>query len=506
MVQKLVLNNVKKGTGQREVKQVWNNAMRVNHQNFSNTRRDFALTSVLTKSDIVPISAARQSSSRAAAPASAARPINTAASKPFVNVARPRPNAFHKSHSPSKIPFNQQTALKNTNLNNKFNIAKINSVNTAKRNKVTSAIGEQGINVDNPQYALQHKGIFDSGCSRHLTGNKSFLTDYRDINGGFVTFVGSPKGGKITGKGKIRNGKLDFEDVYFMKELKFNLFSVSQMCDKKNNILFTETECLILSPNFKLLDENPLGKFDEKSDEGFFVRYSINNKAFRVFNTRTRKVEENLYITFLENKPNAAGSGPDWLFDIDLLTNSMNYEPVTTGNQTNRIAGIKEYILLPLLYDSPQSSKDAVVGDAGKKITEEPANEGQRNGQEKEEGASNKEGYASRTNKDSTVSPSVSAVGQSFTNAYDLPTDPLMPDLEDTADLLNTGIFSGAYDDEYKDAEDDLNNLETTMNVSPILTTKIHKDHPKNQIIGDINSATQTRRMTEISKEHAMVS
>ncbi|GKE55824.1 putative ribonuclease H-like domain-containing protein, partial [Tanacetum coccineum] len=115
-----------------------------------------------------------------------------------------------------------------------------------------------------------------------------------------------------------------------------------------------------------------------------------------------------------------------------------------------------------------------------------------------------KEGYANRTNKDSTVSPSVSAVGQSFTNAYDLPTDPLMPDLEDTADLLNTGIFSGAYDDEYKDAEDDLNNLETTMNVSPILTTKIHKDHPKNQIIGDINSATQTRRMTKISKEHAM--
>ncbi|GJY83684.1 hypothetical protein Tco_0497060 [Tanacetum coccineum] len=79
-----------------------------------------------------------------------------------------------------------------------------------------------------------------------------------------------------------------------------------------------------------------------------------------------------------------------------------------------------------------------------------------------------------------------------------LPTDPLMPDLEDT------GIFSGAYDDEDVGVEADLNNLETTMNVSPIPTTRIHKDHPKNQIIGDINSATQTRRMTKISEEHAM--
>ncbi|GJS27760.1 hypothetical protein Tco_0488380 [Tanacetum coccineum] len=250
------------------------------------------------------------------------------------------------------------------------------------------------------------------------------------------------------------------------------------------------------------------------------VRYSINSKAFRVFNTRTRKVEENLHITFLENKPNVAGSGPDWLFDIDLLTNSMNYEPVTIGNQTNKNAGIKDnvdaiptqqYILLPLLYDSPQSSKDAVADDAGKKTNEEPANKGERNGQEKEGGASNKEddqnvqdfrvtldnllvqqkkGYANSTNRDSTVSPSVSTARQSFTNADDLPTDPLMPDLEDTADLLNTGIFSGAYDDEDVGVEFDINNLETTINVSPIPTTRIHKDHPKDQITGDINLAT----------------
>ncbi|GJS13343.1 putative ribonuclease H-like domain-containing protein [Tanacetum coccineum] len=89
-----------------------------------------------------------------------------------------------------------------------------------------------------------------------MTGNKSFPTDYQEVDGGFVAFAGSFKGGKITRNGKIRTGKLDFEDVYFVKELKFNLFSVSQMCDKKNSVLFTETECLVLSPDFKLLDES----------------------------------------------------------------------------------------------------------------------------------------------------------------------------------------------------------------------------------------------------------
>ncbi|GKF36154.1 putative ribonuclease H-like domain-containing protein, partial [Tanacetum coccineum] len=151
--------------------------------------------------------------------------------------------------------------------------------------------------------------------------------------------------------------------------------------------------------------------------------------------------------------------------------------------------------------------------------------DGKRNGQEKEGGASNKEGdqnvqdfrakldnflfqqkegYATSTNRVSTVSPSISVAVQSFDNADDLPTDPFIPDLEDTTNLLNTGIFSGAYDDEDEGAEADLNSLETTMNVSPIPTTSIHKDHPKDQIIGYINLATQTRRMTKIAEEHAL--
>ncbi|GJT02728.1 hypothetical protein Tco_0823897 [Tanacetum coccineum] len=89
--------------------------------------------------------------------------------------------------------------------------------------------------------------VVDSGCSSYMTGNKAYLLDYEDYNGVFMAFGSDPKGGKITGKGKIRTANLEFDDVYFVDELKFNLFFISQMCDKKNSVLFTDTECLIQS-------------------------------------------------------------------------------------------------------------------------------------------------------------------------------------------------------------------------------------------------------------------
>ncbi|GJR35443.1 putative ribonuclease H-like domain-containing protein [Tanacetum coccineum] len=108
------------------------------------------------------------------------------------------------------------------------------------------------------QFKANDKGFVDSGCSRHMSGNIAHLSDFKDFDGGYVTFGGGANGGRITGKGTIKTDKLDFEDVYFVKELKFNLFSVSQMCDKKNYVLFTDSECLVLSPNFKLPDENQI--------------------------------------------------------------------------------------------------------------------------------------------------------------------------------------------------------------------------------------------------------
>nr|GEY41217.1 ribonuclease H-like domain-containing protein [Tanacetum cinerariifolium] len=131
-----------------------------------------------------------------------------------------------------------------------------------------------------------------------------------------------------------------------------------------------------------------LGKFDEKANEGFFVGYSVVCKAMRVFNKRTRIVEETLNIRFLEIAHNVKGNRPDWLFDIDSLTISMNYVPVVAGFQTNGFAGTKDhivagqaekkkeleqdYILIPICTTDPlisQGPKDSVV-DAGKKATQ----------------------------------------------------------------------------------------------------------------------------------------
>ncbi|GJY33650.1 hypothetical protein Tco_0418119 [Tanacetum coccineum] len=130
-------------------------------------------------------------------------------------------------------------------------------VNTARSNRTSvNAARANGFNAGKPQH--DDKGFVDSGCSRHMTGNIAYLFDFKQFDGGYVAFGGGAYGGKISGKGTLKTANLDFEDVYFVNELKFNLFSVSQMCDKKNYVLFTDTECLVLSPNFKLPDENQI--------------------------------------------------------------------------------------------------------------------------------------------------------------------------------------------------------------------------------------------------------
>ncbi|GJZ40209.1 putative ribonuclease H-like domain-containing protein [Tanacetum coccineum] len=245
-----------------------------------------------------------------------------------------------------------------------------------------------------------------------------------------------------------------------------------------------------------------LGKFDGKAHEGFFVGYSTNSKAFRVFNSRTRIVEENLHVQFSENTPNIAGSGPNWLFDIDALTNSMNYKPVVIGNQSNgstctkacdnkgkaRVETVpgKDYILLP-----EEEKNDAE--DLGKD-SEIPSTEEPRINQEKD-------ASVNITNSINTVSPTVNAtsiednaVDENIVYRY--ADDPNIPELEDIV-----------YSDDNKDvgAEADMNNLDAFMPVSPIPTTRIHKYHLVEQIIGDLNSAPQTRRMTKNLKEHGFL-
>ncbi|GKA55745.1 putative ribonuclease H-like domain-containing protein [Tanacetum coccineum] len=212
-------------TGQRVVKPVWDNAKRENHQKFSNKlkypqTRTFVPSGVLTRTGLI-------------------NPVRPNRERAVHNVSTARPRSYYT-----------RPVVRHKDLKQNVKTSGVKNMTTAG----TRAVVNTG--KGNPDICLQDHAVVDSGCSSHMTGNKAYLSDYEDYNGGFVAFGSDPKGGKITGKGKIRTANLDFDDVYFVDELKFNLFSVSQMCDKKNSVLFTDTECLILSPSFKLLDES----------------------------------------------------------------------------------------------------------------------------------------------------------------------------------------------------------------------------------------------------------
>ncbi|GKA58922.1 putative ribonuclease H-like domain-containing protein [Tanacetum coccineum] len=277
-----------------------------------------------------------------------------------------------------------------------------------------------------------------------------------------------------------------------------------------------------------------LGKFDGKSDEGFLVGYSLQSKAFRVYNLETKRVEENLHITFLENKPNVAGKGPTWLFDLDYLTDSMNYQPVRSENQANKHAGPQE-----ANHNAVKSSK---ANNAGEEPTTHPdlkpvdkedqvfLDELERLKRQEHDANDAAEALrkefaqdtedlllqagaakASSTNIVNTASTPVSTAspygGLSFTDLTNTDQDDSeIPALEEIYDNPTAGIFTNAsYDDE--GAVADFTNLETIVNVSPIPTSRINSIHPSTLILGDPKSAVQTRsKVTKSSGAHAFVS
>nr|GEW73637.1 hypothetical protein [Tanacetum cinerariifolium] len=280
---------------------------------------------------------------------------------------------------------------------------------------------------------------------------------------------------------------------------------------------------------------DPLGKFDGKANEGFLVGYSINCKAFRVFNSRTRIVQETLHINFLENKPNVVGIGPKWLFDIDTLTMSMNYQPVVAGNQPNDNANPQNTNndIADAAFDVKEKENDVYVSANGSDKTDNKKHDEKSKRYDKGKSpvdsltgvrdlsaefkefsfnSSNRVNAINApvnaaglnstniSNSFNTASPSVNAVSlnfgiarkSSFVDPSKYPDDPDMHELEDIVYLD---------DEEDVGAEADLSNLETNISVSPILTTKVHKDHHVNQIVDDLNSAPQTRSITRMVKE-----
>nr|GEW05004.1 ribonuclease H-like domain-containing protein [Tanacetum cinerariifolium] len=468
-----------------------------------------------------------------------------------------------------------------------------------------------------------------------------------ELNEGYVAFGGNPKGGKIIGKGKIKTCKLDFDNVYFVKEVKFDLFSVSQMCDKKNYVLFTDAECLVLSFNFKLpdksqvllrvpretnmynvnlkkivpsgdltclfakatLDESNLwhrrlayvnfktlnklvkgnlvrglptkvfendhtsvackkGKQHRASYLNQFCRIKGIKREFSVPRTpqqngiaerknrtlieaaRTMLADfplpipfwaeavntacyETLHVNFLENKPNVAGTGPTWLFDIDSLSGTMNYHPVTAENQTNSGAGFQDnldtekrkeeidlsYMLFPVWsyvgsinpqYNAEDAAFDGKEHDFDVQKTKSKAILSSSNKfQDCSKNTSNEVPTAStlvptvgqnslnNTNTFSAAGLSNTAFSPTYRDASQFPNDLDMPGLEDI-------IYSD--DEDVVGAEADFKNLESSIPVSHIPTARIHKDHPVSQVIGDLSSTTQTRSMIRVVKYRGRLS
>ncbi|GJR93390.1 putative ribonuclease H-like domain-containing protein [Tanacetum coccineum] len=235
-----------------------------------------------------------------------------------------------------------------------------------------------------------------------------------------------------------------------------------------------------------------LGKFDGKAAKGFFVGYSTNIKAFRVFNSRTRIIEENLHVKFSEDTPNIVGSGPNWLFDIDALTNLKNYKPVVAGNQANGNAGTKacDDTCKTRMETEKKDAKDPGNKDSKISSINEP-----RINQEKDANVNS-------TNNINNVSLTVKAAGTENNVVdeniiYGCVDDPNMPKLEEI------GIFSNAEDD---NSWADMNNLDTYFQVSLVPTTRIHKYYLIKQINGDLNSAPQTRRMIKNLEKHSLFS
>ncbi|GJV43661.1 ribonuclease H-like domain-containing protein [Tanacetum coccineum] len=199
--------------------------------------------------------------------------INTArVNRPMFNKPNPKPSQvkfnsknkyFSKQSSPANRPFSRNTAYRSNiyAVKGKMGTAVKTSAGCVWRKAIPLSNTNSGptpdSNVnDHPLKHMEHRGIFDSGCSGHMTGNRAHLEDYQELSKvGSVTFGGSK--GSISGKGTIRLGNLVFDDVAFVKELgHFNLFSISQICDKKLNVLFTEKECFVVSSDFKLPDAN----------------------------------------------------------------------------------------------------------------------------------------------------------------------------------------------------------------------------------------------------------
>ncbi|GJZ07153.1 putative ribonuclease H-like domain-containing protein [Tanacetum coccineum] len=392
-----------------------------------------------------------------------ARQVNTAHSKPIVNTSRPMTHIFKTTHLTVKRPIHKETTFKNSNNSQRVNTASTKNFSTASTKNVNTARPKAVVNAVNGNNAVkasasrtpQQNGV---GKRRNRTPIKAART-------------------------MLVNSKLP---TTFWAE------AVNTACYVQNRVLVVKPHN---KTSYELFNGRPpilsfmrpfgcpvtilntidhLGKFDGKADE--------------------------------ESTPNVVSSGPDWLFDIDALTRIMNCNPNVVGTQSNGFAGTKtrmetesvqRYILLPLwkvdppLFQDPKSSQD--IGFPP------PRTESESEDQERGNNVSNtnNENIVSSTNNVNTASTNKVNIADRI-SSIELLDDPSMPSLE------NNSIFDYSHDEDVG-AEPDISNLDSSIQVSSIPTIRIHKDHPLDQVIGDLKATTTTRRMSKSMEEHGFV-
>ncbi|GKD35644.1 putative ribonuclease H-like domain-containing protein [Tanacetum coccineum] len=321
------------------------------------------------------------------------------------------------------------------------------NINTGRSKQLVPTSNSNNFSLVRPQdhslKNMEDRSIFDSGCSGHMTGNKDHLDDSEEFKRGSVTFGGSKC--YITGKGRIRVGNLDFDNVSFVKELgHFNLFSISQICDNHHKVLFTETKCLVVSPNFKMLDENQiLLKVPRQHNMySFDMKTPSLTKDYACLIAKATSDESKLWHRRLGH------------------INFKNLNKLVKGNLVRGLPsklGILLGYLREVTTDKATSTNSVNSGS-------EPAN-------------------TQPADQDDSDMPELTIFNKP-----------------------QKGIFDEAFYDE-EGMVHDFNNLPTEVAVSPIPTLRIHNIHPQSQILGDPKSSIQTRsRVKQTSGAHALVS
>nr|GEX68137.1 hypothetical protein [Tanacetum cinerariifolium] len=376
-----------------------------------------------------------------------------------------------------------------------------------KQNTTEKGPNCNGVSVTFKKYQYINTQGRLNGCSRHMTRNLSYLSEYEPYDGGYVSF--GHGGGKITEMNEFCTKKWIRREFSNARTPQQN-----RVAERRNRTLIEAARTMLADAKLPVTfwaeainTAYHLGKFDAKGDEGYFVGYSLSSKAFRVFNKRTKKVEENLHVDFLENKLIEKGAGPNWLFDIDTLTNSMSYVLVVfAGTSSTNISGTKDvtsqdvkkdvsslrYIALPnWFHEAHMETRNSDAPDG----CNADVPESDPTATSKVLSADQVELAVSLTVESEILTVSSPVPTVCLDISPESSSGPRLITKEDfsqkeTLSLGNDLTLSNGFEDTFR-VEADLSNMETSIPVSPTLTFRIHKDHPKSQIIGQGDGRTK---------------